>query len=113
MFYIKPESKYIKTIQEGLILKELTAKGLAYWIMGDGSLHKDRKTIILHTQSYTKAENLILSKELNEKFNLNSKVIPHKQKYWVIKFNSKDAARLNNLIKPFMVSSMTYKLPII
>jgi hypothetical protein len=33
--------------------------------MGDGSLNK--KSIILHTQSKSEEENLILSKELNEK----------------------------------------------
>jgi hypothetical protein len=49
--------------------------------MGDGSLNKDKKTLILHTQSYTKIENLILSKELNEKFGLRSEVIEHKKKY--------------------------------
>jgi len=59
--------------------------------MGDGSLNKDRKTMILHTQSYTKTENLILSRELNEKFGFSSvrrEVIKHKKKYFVIKFNS-------------------------
>jgi len=45
--------------------------------------------MILHTQSYTKTENLILSKELNDKFNLATKVIS--QIYWVIEVNSKDA----------------------
>lgn len=72
--------KNIKKIQEGLILNYLTDRGLAYWIMGDGSLNKDRKTMILHTQSYTKTENLILSRELNEKFGFSSEVIKHKKK---------------------------------
>jgi len=49
--------------------------------MGDGSLQKDGKTIILHTQSYTQIENLILSKELNIKFGFSTEVIPHKEKY--------------------------------
>jgi hypothetical protein len=47
--------------------------------MGDGSLQKDNKTMILHTQSYTKTENLILSKELNEKFYFSTEVISHKK----------------------------------
>jgi len=49
--------------------------------MGDGSLNKDKKTMILHTQSYTKTENLILSRELNEKFGFSSPggVILHKK----------------------------------
>lgn len=113
LFYVKFEDKFIKKIQEGLIKNNLTAQGLAYWIMGDGSLQSDKKTMILHTQSYTENENLILSKELNEKFGFTSKVIPHKNIYWVIKFNPKDALLLHNLIKPYIHSSMIYKLPII
>lgn len=42
--------------------------------MGDGSLQKDSKTMILHTQSYSENENLILSKELNEKFGFKTEV---------------------------------------
>jgi hypothetical protein len=44
---------------------------------------KKTKTMILHTQSYTYAENKILSKELNKKFGFRSEVIeviPHKNK---------------------------------
>jgi hypothetical protein len=112
LFYIKSNDKAIKTIQEGLILNHLTDRGLAYWIMGDGSLNKDKKTMILHTQSYTKTENLILSRELNEKFGFNSEVILHKKKYFVVKFNSKDALTLQNLIKPYIIESMKYKIPV-
>ena len=102
----------IKKIGNGLILNHLTDRGLAYWIMGDGSLNKDRKTMILHTQSYSKTENLILSRELNEKFGFRSEVISHKKKYFVIKFNSKDALTLHNVIKPYIIESMKYKIPV-
>lgn len=112
LFYIKSNDKAIKTIQEGLILNHLTDRGLAYWIIGDGSLQKDRKTMILHTQSYTKTENLILSRELNDKFGFRSEVILHKKKYFIIKFNSKDAITLHNLIKPYIIESMNYKIPV-
>jgi hypothetical protein len=80
--------------------------------MGDGSLNKDKKTMILHTQSYTKTENLILSRELNEKFGFISEVIEHKKIYFVIKFSSKDALPLHNLIKPYIIESLKYKLPV-
>lgn len=102
-----------KTVQEGLIKNHLTPRGLAFWIMGDGSLQKDKKTMILHSQSYTEIENHILSNELNEKFGFKTKVIKHKKIYFVIKFDSNDASVLNNLISPYIIPSMKYKLPII
>jgi len=69
--------------------------------MGMGSLQKDKKRRArLHTQSYTYTENKILSMELNEKFGFNSEIIPHKNKYFVIKFQSTDSSLLIKLIKP-------------
>lgn len=110
LFYIDNSKKIIN---KNLIKMHLTARGLAYWIMGDGSLQSDKKTMILHTQSYSYVENLTLSKELNEKFGFRTEVIPHKIKYWVIKFNSKDATILCKLISPYVHSSLAYKIPVI
>ena len=42
-----------KSITPGLITNYLTARGLAYWIMCDGSLQNDKKSIILHTQGFS------------------------------------------------------------
>lgn len=107
LFYVNKS----KQIQEGLITNHLTPIGLAYWIMADGSL--DSNTMTLHTQGFTKIENNILSKELNAKFGFQTKVIAHKEIYSVIKFDSKDAAVLNKLTKPYIIPSMNYKLPIV
>ena len=69
-----------KTIQEGIIADYITGLGLAYMVMSDGSLHKDN-SMMLNLQSFTQEENQIVSKELNQKFGLNSKVISHKKIY--------------------------------
>lgn len=66
--------------------------------MCDGSL---QKTMILHTQSFNYDTNLNMSKELNNKFNLNSKA--------VIKIPKENS---NILIKNHIIVSMKYKLPI-
>lgn len=68
-----------KKISKNLILDYLTPQK-AYWIMCDGCLQNDKKTIILHTQGFNLKENSILSSELNIKFTLNTKVIKHKTK---------------------------------
>ena len=105
IFYITGK----KTIQPGLVIKYVTRKSLAYWIMCDGSLNGN--TMILHTQSYSHSENILLSLELNQKFDLHSQVIKHKGKYWVIKIPSEDAKLLRSLIAPYIIPSMEYKLP--
>lgn len=99
----------VKVIQPGLVLKHVDSVALAYWIMCDGSL--DGNTMIIHSQSFTAAENIILSTEINEKFVLHSEVISHKGKYSVIRIPSADIAVLRDIIKPHMIPTMMYKLP--
>ena len=91
-------------------MNNINELGLAYWIMGDGSLGKDG-SLILHTQSFTKLENEMLSKELNDKFNLNSKVIQHKELYYVIHIPRSDGLRLRELIAPHILPIFKYKIP--
>lgn len=105
LFYVEKR----KVILPGLVLNHVTAVGLAYWIMCDGSL--DGNTMILHSQGFTRDENLMLSKELNIKFKFSSEVISHKGQYWVIRIPYTDAAKLQELIKPHMIPSMGYKVP--
>lgn len=59
-----------KVVKEGLVKDYLTARGLAYLIMDDGSV--DGNTTIIHTSSFKEEEVLLLSTELNDKFRLNS-----------------------------------------
>lgn len=78
--------------------------------MCDGSLQKDGKTLILHTQSYTLDENNQLSNELNHKFGLHSHVIPHKTIYNVIEIPKQDYQKMFDLVHPFLIASMKYKM---
>lgn len=83
--------------------------------MSDGSLEpKYKKSLLLHTQGFSPEENLILSGELNEKFGLHTTVVKHYNKgevYSIIFIPTKDASLLLNLIEPYMIPSMEYKLP--
>lgn len=105
------DGKWKKTIKEGLVRDYLTPQGLAYWIMCDGSLQKDKQTVLLHTQSFSFEENLLLTREVNRKFQLHSRVISHKTRYYVIEFPRHDGQRLAALLEDFLIPSMRYKLP--
>lgn len=106
MFYYNGRKSY----NWGLILNHLTAKGLAYWIMCDGSLQKNRKSIILHTQSFSHEENKMCANELAQRFGLDCQVIQHKKIYWVL-YIVGPKNRIVDLVKPYFHSSMYYKLP--
>jgi hypothetical protein len=108
LFYERSKKK---TIPERLILDHLNGKGLAYWVMCDGSLQKYNKTIILHSQGFNHQENQLLSCELNTKFNLHTKVIAHKNKYSVIQTHVNDCSTLYKILNPYIIPSMRYKLP--
>lgn len=81
--------------------------------MSDGSLQKGNKEMIIHSQSFTKEDNELLSNELNVKFGFSSTVISHKDIYWVIKIPSSDAALLHKLISPHMIPYFKYKVPVL
>lgn len=85
--------------------------GLAYWIMGDGSLYREGRVLTLHTQGFTKSENYIISSELNQKYDFHTKVVKHKNNSYVVQFSRKDANKLHNMIFSYVIPSMKYKVP--
>ena len=109
LFYPKNTRK--KQVWSGLVRDYLTAQGFCYWVMCDGSLQKNRKTLILHSQGFSKQENQVLSDELNAKFQLHSRVLSHKHKYFVLEIPFQDAAIVSALLKPYVLLSFKYKFP--
>jgi ubiquinol-cytochrome c reductase cytochrome b subunit len=99
----------IKTIQPGLILNYVSPVALAFWIICDGS--RSGNVVTLHTQSFTWAENEIISRELNERYGLSSTVVVHKKKYSVVRFSSKDGPLLRKLVGSHILPSLQYKIP--
>ena len=110
LFYERNGTKCKKVIKKGIITNSLTPRGFAYWIMSDGSLQNDGKTLIMHTQSFSFQENTVLSNELNRKFGLSSRVILHKKKYYVIKIPKNNYSLLCNLVSEYIIPSMRYKI---
>jgi hypothetical protein len=104
-----------KSINENLINDHLTPRGLAYWFMDDGgkldyNKNSKNKSIVLNTQSFTSLEVENLSKQLSIKFNLLCEVRSNKGKK-VIVISNNSYQTLYNLIDPYLVNEMRYKLP--
>jgi len=70
MFYKYINGKRVKVVPSN-IKYYLTPRALAYWIMDDGSKAKG-SGILLHTNSYTYEEVLLLISILKQKFNIDS-----------------------------------------
>ncbi len=120
IFYEKNKkigNKRVKSFKKGIITDYLTPAGFAYWIMCDGSLQNNGKTLQLHSQSFTFEENqqlryyfIIPLDELNKKFKLHSYVIPHKTIYYIIEIPNRDYQLLYELVNQFMIPSLMYKI---
>lgn len=88
----------------------LTAQSLAHWFMDDGYRSKSRGVFIA-TNSFTYSETLYLAEILERKFNLKTSL--HKtgsDVRYVIYIKKGSLPILKDLIKPYMIPSMFYKL---
>jgi len=103
LFYTNSKTKVIPIN----IINLLTPLSLAIWIMNVGTLKNPG--VILATSCFTKKEVELLKLTLETKFNLKSTLHKNKNKYQLyIKQESMDV--LKELILPYMVTSMLYKL---
>ena len=84
--------------------------------MGDGYWDKDAKTVIICTDNFTLKEVELLISVLSEKFDLIStikkRIKANKEVCWRIRFSSNptNINRLINLVRPYFIPSMLYKL---
>jgi hypothetical protein len=92
-------------------LKNLTEYGLYLWFLGDGSC--DHKTVNLHTENFSRAENEMIRYHLERKWKLDPRVSRTKS-YYYLRFSGKNRIKLFKLLEPFLniVPSMRYKFPI-
>lgn len=104
-----------KSVKINLIKNHLTARGLAYWFMDDGgkldyNLNSKNTSVVLNTQSFSESEVSQMIKELNDKFRLNCNIRENKGKK-VIVINSENYPLFLDLIKPYIIAEMKFKLP--
>ena len=85
----------------------LTPISLAVWVMDDGCF--DGKSLILNTQHLSFTDNKALQEVLKRKFDLDSG-INKDRKNWRLRIYRKSFRRLQNLIKPYIIPSMEYKI---
>ena len=86
---------------------ELGALGLAIWFMDDGTSNKS--SFYLSTQGFNHESQLILVDMMKKNFNIECHV--HKQKNTEILYIcAKDKQRFINMIRPYICSSMIYKI---
>ncbi len=89
----------------------LTPIGLAVWFMDDGSTKsKESNGRLLCTHAFSQSEVTFLCAVLKKKFHLGA--TPRRQRDGTeIYISGHSSAQLRNLIEPFVISSMRYKLP--
>ena len=68
------------------------------------------KSVVLNTQSFLENEVESMVKDLSEKFNFNCSIRSNKGKH-IIVINAISYPLFRNLVDPFIISEMTYKLP--
>jgi recombination protein RecA len=100
-----------KVVREKLI-NYITPISLAYLIMDDGS-SDGKYNIRIHTNGFTKNENEILRNIFYIKFGVSCKICEFQKndkKYYYLSFNKKNSQILSDLIRPYIIKCMEYKI---
>lgn len=90
----------------------LTPLALAVWIQDDGSLNSG-VNMRISSMNFTEQENYKLQDYLKRCFDLRSKVMGYKYKgvqYWMLTLNKENTQKLSDIIRPYVVDCMKYKL---
>jgi len=105
-FYIN-KKKVIPEIIEELI----TPLSTAIWFMDDGSLKSKRhKTYIIHTLGFQREELERIQEVLKSKFEIETRLHRQKKKYLRLYILSKSAEKFRNIVTPYIIPSLRYKL---
>lgn len=101
--FIENNKKVIKDI----IYDYITPLSLAVWFMDDGKSASYGYEIC--SESFSFSENNVLIEIINTKFNLNLKIKKSNNSYRIA-IPSSEKEKFANLIRPYMIDSMKYKL---
>lgn len=105
LFYINGK----KTINRKL-LNLLNQRSLAIWICDDGSYCKKLKYIIISTNAFSLEEHKIIKQYFREVWGLDPTIGFRDNKYYYLRFKVQDTKKLIQIIRPFIIESMSYKM---
>jgi recombination protein RecA len=94
------------------IAKYLTPYAMAVWFSDDGSRDKKKNTMRISTDNFTKSDNILLKNIIKENFDIDVKVrkyIRNNSEFYYLSLNTKNAAIMSKIIKPYIVPCMRYK----
>lgn len=110
LFYPEVDDKRKKRVPQN-INSLLTAEGLAYWYMDDGTTRTSttgKKSYVISTQGFCYQDQVILIDALKETFGLDCGI--HKDKtYFRLGFRASSNKLFLSLIKPYMHTYFDYK----
>lgn len=104
------------------ILEKLTVEGIAIWYMDDGSFYKkdnEDKTksicfdLRISTDSFSYEENQLICDFFKEKFNIRFYPYQYhkdREHNWIIRANKQAAIKFIDLIEPYVIPEMRYKI---
>lgn len=107
IFY--PKGKKVFPYQ--YLMENMEAEALAYWYMDDGSNKTENRTTTLCTYGYTVLEQILIKDFLLNAFNLSVKIYPRRTRGdYYIYFPALETPKLFDLIHPYIIDSMKYKI---
>lgn len=90
------------------ILNKFTPLSLAVWFMDDGTSDKKRR-VWLSTNSFSEKEQGIIQRYFLEKWGIDTRVVKERNQF-KISFTTDGSRKFCDLVKPYIIPSMRYKL---
>ena len=91
-------------------MDKISPLALAVWYMDDGSLNKKYHTIVLCTNSFSNAGQILAIEYLQNRFGLHGVLEPRRNNQTVIRINASESRRFMDIISPHVPLCMSYKL---
>lgn len=113
----KYHENYYRDNMKGIssnIESQLTPRGIAHWIMGDGLFILNDGVVVLCTESFKLEEVKRLVNVLTRKFGINSTLVKRVSKSgttgWRIRVRKRSMDSLIKLVNPFIIPELRYKI---